>query len=214
MSEVLSIIPNLLKERKRFQRLAALRTEVHKRMDAEIMERIKTNPVLTETEDRLGAFVEMLEHQVRDAVLEFNRKGYATYSSGFFGKHNEVQAIAGFFTLDDETKARLATQGVEIEDKKLFKGRFTETIVAFRPQEPDLAKIKEKWDAIASMLPDKGQPALPNFTNASVQFRKTYAPHSPYLEEWQARIMGNPPEPKNNPKNLVWILVTALITVI
>jgi hypothetical protein len=32
--------------------------------------------------------------------------------------------------------------------------------------------------------------------------------------KWQARIMGNPPEPKNSPKHPVWILITALVTAI
>jgi hypothetical protein len=108
MREILSSIPHLVKERVRFQRLAALRREVHKRVQADLTERVRNYPVFTETEDRLGVFVELLEPQVRDAVLEFNRKGYTTYSSGFFGKHHEVQAIAGAFALDDEIKKKLA----------------------------------------------------------------------------------------------------------
>jgi hypothetical protein len=55
---------------------------------------------------------------------------------------------------------------------------------------------------------------MADFSNDAVKFRKFYAPHSPYLEEWQARIIGDPPHPKNNPKNLVWILVTAILTMI
>jgi hypothetical protein len=215
MREILSSIPHFVKERVHFQRLAALRREVHKGMKAEITERVRNNPVFTETEDSLGVFVELLEPQVRDAVLELNRKGYTTYSSGFFGKRHEVQAIAGVFALDDEIKKELAPHDVEIEDKQWFRGRFTHTIIAFKPQEPDLAKIKQRWDLIAAILPDRGQLALPNFLNTAVELRKIYAPHSPYLEEWQARVMhDNPPEPKTNPKDPVCILVAAILTTI
>ena len=101
---------------------------------------------------------------------------------------------------------------MQVKATKLFGYPYTDII--FRPTEPDLAKFKEKWDAIASMLPDKGQQALPSTTDGAVDFRKRFAPHSPYLGEWQAQIIGDPPQSKNNPKNPVWILVTAILTAI
>ena len=48
----------------------------------------------------MGAFVEWLEPQVRSAILEMNRKGYATQSSGFHGTRCELQMVDGLFTIE------------------------------------------------------------------------------------------------------------------
>jgi hypothetical protein len=86
------------------QKFKQLRRQVHESMRAEEDVRLRENPKPTEEELYMGAFVEWLEPQVRAAVVEMNRKGYATQSSGFHGTECEIQAIDGIFTIDEETK--------------------------------------------------------------------------------------------------------------
>lgn len=50
---------------------------------AEVSLRAATNPRATEEEYRLGTYAESLETQVRDAVMEFLKKGYSPVESGF-----------------------------------------------------------------------------------------------------------------------------------
>jgi hypothetical protein len=45
--------------------------------------------------------------QVRDAIIEMYRKGYATQSSGFHGTKPELQMIDGYFSIDEKTKRHL-----------------------------------------------------------------------------------------------------------
>jgi hypothetical protein len=211
MTEIDGSLPHLFTDKDKSERLATLRREVNQQIEEETQERIRTNPVPTETEIELGAFVEMLEPQVRDALIQMHSKGYNTESSGFGGQYSNLQVIEGFFSLGDRTKAQLEAQGVEVKSTRLFSHPYTD--IVFQPKEPDLAKIKKKWDTVAALLPDKGQPALPSTTDGAVEFRKRFAPHSPYLEEWQAHILDTP-QPKNNPKTTVWILVTVILTTI
>jgi hypothetical protein len=211
MPEIDGFLPHLFTDKNKSERLATLRRGVNQRIEEETQERIRTNPVPTETEIELGAFVEMLEPQVRDALIHMHKKGYNTESSGFGGEQSDLQVIEGVFALDDKTKAQLTSQGVQVKATKLFSHPYTDII--FRPKEPDLAKIKEQWDAIAAILPDRGQPALPSTSDGAVAFRKRFAPHSPYLEEWQDQVFRNPPH-LQRPKNPVWILIAAIIATV
>jgi len=95
---------NELLDLSKFEKLAKLRESVHKIIEKETEQRIKENPIPTEEEIYVGAFQEMLEPQVRDAVFEMHRKGYATESSGFGGENSEYQMVDGYFVVDDKTK--------------------------------------------------------------------------------------------------------------
>jgi hypothetical protein len=158
---------------------ARLREKMQWEMTLQLQERIQNNPQRTPEEESLGVYLEQLEPQVRDAVLEFNRKGYRTISSGFSGgfsyrKYNvEHQEIAGKFFIDDETKQKLAITGVAVTkepswtwemDKKLGKADPNTlpeerilTTVRFRAEHPDMQAIENKWKEIAALLPDKRQ---------------------------------------------------------
>src|SRR5205814_1880313 len=91
--------------------------------------------------------------------------------------------MEGVYTIDKETKAKLAAMGIKVTSHR-FLGGHTYTHMEFRAKEPDLGAIKAQWDAIAALLPHTGQPILPSSSDGSIQFRKQYAPQSPYLEEW------------------------------
>ncbi|GAC1619504.1 MAG: hypothetical protein NVS4B7_11790 [Ktedonobacteraceae bacterium] len=89
-----------------------------------------------------------------DAVKIFNAKGYETASSGFYGVDCEDQCIDGPFTVDSGTIQELAFIGVSVAPYPREYG-VKGSMVKFSPGEPDLEKIKVKWDHVAALLPDK-----------------------------------------------------------
>lgn len=102
--------PNYLKEPSSpFQKL---RDSVLKEIDKAVEERKRTNPQATDLEYHLGIYIEELEPQVRDAVLELTRKGYCTTESGFGGKYGELQYISGWFNVDNDTRGKLKAMSV------------------------------------------------------------------------------------------------------
>jgi hypothetical protein len=62
------------------QQFATLRQRVHQSMQAEEKLRLKENPRPTEEELHMAAFKEWLEPQVRAAIAEMYKKGYAPLS--------------------------------------------------------------------------------------------------------------------------------------
>lgn len=179
--------PNFNAEQEKlFKDLERLRDEAHAQTEKETEERIKNNPKPTEEEILAGAFREMIEPQVRDALFEMYRKGYSTESSGFGGENSEYQQIDGYFELDEKTK-----QAFEAAGAKILKGKdiglpgFGEnyTFIRFSPKEADISKIKEKWDEIVSILPQKTEPASPSISGASDDFRKQFAPERTDIEK-------------------------------
>jgi len=134
-----------------------LRQQSHTQIGKETAERVKNNPKPTDDEVTAGAFREMLEPQVRDAVFEMRKKGYATESSGFGGKTGEVQSIDGYFEIDPKTEESLRDVGVQVSRDEGFGPKYA--FLRFSPDEPSLEKIKTKWDEVAKLLPDRGQQA-------------------------------------------------------
>jgi hypothetical protein len=168
------------------QRFAQLRQQVHQSMKVEEEVRLNENPIPTEEELYMGAFKEWLEPQVRSAISEMYRKGYATQSSGFHGTECDIQMIDGYFKIDPETKVTLQQIGVEVlrgADIGLPKNKLI-TILRFRVKEPSITKMKEKWDAVATLLPEKKLPRwLRPISDRAEEFRLEYAPEHPSLEE-------------------------------
>lgn len=179
--------PNFNAEREKLSvELNRLREEAHAQIERETQERIKNNPKPTEEEILAGAFREMIEPQVRDALFEMYKKGYSTESSGFGGENSEYQQIDGYFELDDETKKKLEDAGMEVlKGKDIGLPGFGDnyTFIRFSPKEADISKIKEKWDEIISLLPQKDKSVLPSISGASDDFRKQFAPDRTDIEK-------------------------------
>lgn len=123
-----------------------LHLQAHKQCLRELKKRVALRPKPTKEELFLGAYVEMIEPQVRNAVRVLNHKGYTTCSSGFYGKK---QAIDGFFEIDNETKNILGKSKVRVNEKNGY------TSIAFIPKKQSLRSMQQQWDAIASILPRK-----------------------------------------------------------
>lgn len=132
-----------------------LRNTVHQKMEQKINARLDAgNDRPTDLELELDAFEEEIEPQVLDAVKIFNAKGYKTGSSGFYGAGSDYQCIDGPFTLDDRTAQKLAEIGISLVPYPKEYG-VKGSMVIFFPEEPDLEKIKAKWDQVAALLPDR-----------------------------------------------------------
>jgi hypothetical protein len=168
------------------RQFAQLREQTHRSMKDEEQARLKENPMPTEEELYMGAFKEWLEPQVRAAVLEMNRKGYATQSSGFHGTKCELQMVDGYFTIDEVTKRTLRRMRVEVlrgPDIGLPKNKLI-SIIRFRARNPSLDPIKDRWDAIAAALPEKSFPTgIRPISNGAEQFRREFAPEHPNLDK-------------------------------
>ena len=159
-------------------------------MEKELQARLEKNPKPSEEELRAAAFREWLEPQVRDAIAEMYRKGYATQSSGFYGDHNEIQAIDGYFSVDDDTKKKIEALGAEVLDGVALGLPMNELIrqIRFSPKSADIKEMKEKWDAIAAVLPQqKGPKAV---CDRAEEFRAQYAPGHANFEKERAEYFA------------------------
>ena len=168
---------NLVATADAFQRL---REQTHRSMENSVAKRMKNNPTPTQEELYVGAFREMIEPQVCDALFEFNRKGYVTESSGFGGENGEIQFMDGYFEIDPKTKIALQLMGVEVlKDRDLgWPGggkRDGYTYVRFYLSNPILKELKATWDTIAATLPDLMTPLQPSVSGGSEDFRKQFA---------------------------------------
>lgn len=176
--------PNIISPEIELQNnLTKLREKIHAEMDEEIKKRLETNPNPTEEEVRAGAFNEWIEPQAREAVFEMLKKGYGTQSSGFYGEHNEFQAVDGYFTVDDESIKTLKEMDIHVlrgPELGLPQNKLI-TQIRFYPKEADLQKIKGQWDDIAITLPKKDGP--PGICDRVEEFREEYAPNHPSLEQ-------------------------------
>lgn len=163
-----------------------LREEVHQMMETEEERRLAENPTPTEQELYMGVFQESLEPQVRAAVTEMFRKGYATQSSGFHGGEYEMQMIDGWFTIDAETKEKLSQIGVEVlrgADIGVPKNKIM-TALRFRARRPSVEEMKARWDEVAAVLPEKTLPqGIRAISDRSEEFRQEFAPDYPSFEE-------------------------------
>ncbi len=117
---------------------------------------------------QLGFFIEELEPQVRQAILELNKKGYSTDSSGFMNNSCD-QMIEGDFQLDEKTTKKLSEIGVQVETNPSGYTR-----LQFSPQEANLSKIKRQWVKIISLIPNKNEIASVSMTRNAREFRSEY----------------------------------------
>lgn len=165
-------------EKEKLATFSELRRKIHEKMDDDIKKRASNNPKPTEEECMVGAYKEMIELQVRDAVFEFSRKGYPSESSGFYGNFGEEQAIDGFFQLDQETIQKIERLGATVEETKDHSTR-----IFFKPDSPDLEAIKSKWKQIAEILPVRSDAIEPATSGGAEDFRKHYSTDQTDIEK-------------------------------
>lgn len=172
-------------EQEAFDAFQKLREETHHEMEKAVMDRETKNPQPEEIELVIGRFLEDIEPQVRDAVVEMVRKGYATASSGFGGNFGQKQVIDGNFSIDEQTRKTLGEFGVQVKGWADYGMPYDDaryTFIEFSPTAPDIKAMKDTWDRVAAVLPDLGHIAPPSVTGGSQEFRKRFAPERTDIE--------------------------------
>jgi hypothetical protein len=154
---------------------AEFRSEVRERGKQELKERLETNPMPTEEEVEMGFFPEMLEPQVREAVIRLRQKGYDTRSSGFFGPEGSQQSISGFFKIDDQTTHRLEAMGCKVEQLSAGEDTIPFSTISYSVTAFDQEQLKQTWEAIADELPSQGDHKR-NMSVGAISFRYRFAP--------------------------------------
>lgn len=131
-----------------------------------LQERMQTNPVPTQQELGMGAFVEEIQPQAREAVLLMRQKGYDignVLHAGFKGESHDHQGMTFQTPLSHGEESLLGENGFVIEGGQL----------SFKPENPtDLGEIKGMWDWLAGSLSDLGEPAGPSMFSNAVAFRE------------------------------------------
>lgn len=151
-----------LQRQRLFERLEY---SIQTKMKNDINRRKKQNPNPNKIESCLGIFFEELEPQVRQAVIEMNRKGYSTDLSGFVNNSCE-QMIEGDFQLEEKVINKLNLLGVTVGTNPSGYTR-----LQFSPREVDINKIKKHWNKVVSLLPNKNRMADSSMTRKSREFR-------------------------------------------
>jgi len=147
--------------KKKFKTSSDLREHAFQMSANEVEARQYDNPNFTDDDRLVGGYVEYIEPQVRDAVLDLSRKGYRTQSSGF-SSDTRMQQIDGPFLLDKKTKNKLKSIGVEVgenTDEYAFmrrdQGGIYEnyTVIRFRSDKSTLRSIQKEWKQITDLIP-------------------------------------------------------------
>lgn len=147
------------KQVQRFSQFAKLREETIDATGQSVQERKKdpTTPSLEEL--NLGAYKEVLEPQVREAVFLLRKKGYPTFESGFldFEGNQSIGLEAPMFkdvTLPKELTHELLNKGIVVKI-------LSEAIELHLDRFISLDEIRQAWMDIAEALPDLGHPTAP-----------------------------------------------------
>jgi hypothetical protein len=117
----------------------------------------------TDTEKRIGAYKEMLEPQVREAIVALVEKGYVTIDSGYAPREitDGVQYIGFEKGMIDDSLIPLILE--KIVDKLItvnIKKDERSDYLTLKPQRfLDLEEWKEIWDSVVLAFPDRDEPA-------------------------------------------------------
>ena len=166
---------------KSISRMEQLRLETHAEIGYDMTHRVMLNLKPTKTEVALGSYLDGIEYQVRKALVTLHDKGYVTWSSGFYGKHAEMQAIDGPFQLSETSKNAILECGGEVSESRFHRKRWSQ--VFFYPKNQSLEEIKNRWDNIADAVEDSGFVAPFSESSGSWEFRFNLVVH--YMP-WQA----------------------------
>ncbi|MCU0679811.1 MAG: hypothetical protein MUF50_00705 [Planctomycetes bacterium] len=152
-----------------FSYFTKLRQKTLNEMSPQIEARRQNCPIATEEELSLGAYQENIEPQVRSAVFDLRKKGYATYGSGFCGFDSqeiyfEKKYLQNFqlpLLMVDEFRDRGIV--IVIKDdriKLIFKKEFNQE------------EIETIWQEVENYLPDLGEMPPPCQSKQAISFRE------------------------------------------
>jgi len=152
-----------------FSYFAKLRQKTLDEMRPQIEARRQNHPIENEEELNMGAYQESIEPQVRPAVFDLRKKGYATYGSGFGDfDSQEIYFEKDYlknFQLSEQAVNEYRNRGVIIEVK-------ADRIKLIFKKEFDQEEIKALWQEVQSYFPDLGEPSPPCQLKQAILFRE------------------------------------------
>ena len=154
---------------KLFSQYAKLRKQTREQMWEQVKERKNQNPTPTQEELEMGCYIESIEPQVRAAVLNLRRKGYATYESGF---HNFKGQKIGFEEKHLENFRLPKNLIHELELKGIIVKINSDSLAFSCSRYLELEELKNIWNQIENILPDLQKPAEPCKLRAAQSFRE------------------------------------------
>ncbi|MFA6297154.1 MAG: hypothetical protein WC629_01190 [Candidatus Paceibacterota bacterium] len=163
ISDYIQSIKNFTEDPVRFieqmERLYELQ-DVHKRrIELALQDRLATYE-----EYKLGAYADVLESQVKDAVLTAQRKGYLTFQSGFREGNGRDQFMDFYnknIVIPEETLKYLRDLSIEVRVNS-FDDRTTLTLHPVGDNPVRLAQWKEVWDTLVESLPTADSETVQN----------------------------------------------------
>lgn len=147
---------------------AKLRKTTIDTMRKEIDERKETNPKANEEELNMGAYIESIEPQVRDTILNLRRKGYSTYESGFFNDEQKISFEDHYPFLTKDFFDNLSIPKIKIKHSD-------QSIELICEAELSLDEIKNAWEKIEKCLPNLKVTAKPCQLYQAKLFREKQA---------------------------------------
>ncbi|MAG12035.1 MAG: hypothetical protein CMI52_04510 [Parcubacteria group bacterium] len=151
-----------------FAHYIRMRDRSHRQMQLDVARRMEEKPMASDVEMSMGAYIEHVEPQVRAAVVRLREKGYATFSSGYYGR--DVQEISFLrddldgWEFEDDFVEWLAGRGAHV---RLFHG---DIYVDLKEQLSEV-ELKYMWDAIVQNMPDLSRTSPKNETMNAKRFR-------------------------------------------
>ncbi len=139
-----------------------LRHQTKQASETAAEERKKTNPKFTEIEKQIdssmaqgeggGVYLEHIEPQVKQAVIDLSDKGYSTFESGFYGENLQKISFDSTQLAGYQPSSQLLAW---LKDKKI-KLKTEPTSISFLcGTKYTLGELKEIWDRIVADLPER-----------------------------------------------------------
>ena len=161
-----------IEEPTKFPTFELLVLDVNKRTREAFNMRVgKTGFRVTEFEYALGCFTEKLQPFLKDAIISIQKKGYCLGTWGFVENHLDTQQVTGIFRIkDEEARNKLQQNNIRIIEEEFNGLRTTE--LSFKASKPSYKELKKKWDTLAEILPDTGEPMQNRWHMQAVEFRR------------------------------------------
>jgi len=148
---------------------AQLRKETISAMKRDLEARKRENPIATQQELEMGAYVENIEPQVRGTVTALRAKGYNSILSGFSGLNSQEIRLAdnGFadVQLDNDMVEKLNSRGIEVRLEP-------DEISFICNNELTVDELEKIWEVIEDTIPDLGKRAEVSQLPSAKTFRK------------------------------------------
>jgi len=155
-----------------FCNFAILRQETIEKMQEEILTRKKINPNPSTEELSMGAYLEQIEPQIRETIVNLRKKGYNTYESGFGDFDSQRISFSDDVLRDFSVPAELKNELVDDKVKIIVKPN---SISLKFKEYKDINIITTLWRKVEQFLPNLGKPSKScKKIGSAIGFRKRF----------------------------------------